>query len=444
MIDMIYVAQADDLQTKAPVVVENRTTALEQGGLIHSKVAGRFEVVKTLPKVASDFDGMFDYADAFGKLRLAYIDSAHKISNNPKEVKQATAFGGEFGLNTASLYNFSLHLSAYVSQGISSLNPSRTDRNEDFFDVNGDSFVYLGEASIDYNSNLFQTKIGRVRVDTPYANSDDIRMAPNSFEGAWAHVDYTPELKTQLMYFTRWAGYDSQDEDASASQSEFKNLVGEDNFGLLGASLTYEYAANSELSFWYNYIDGMAAIAYAEAVGVYFIGEDGFHLDYGLQFSSISEIDDSNVDGEVLGAMAIAHYKGLFFGGAYNASYSDEGKYVTNGFGGGPYYTSLDEATISAISEGAATSGVPATKNDAQAYRIGAGYEFENAGIDGLVLELVYGKLYNDNGDIKEKDAILTYELGERWYAEAVYSKYESSCDNNTFDRVLIRIDYSF
>ena len=317
--------------------------------MIHSKVAGRFEVVKELPKEADSFDGIFDYADAFGKLRVAYIDSAHKISNTPKEVKSATAFGGEFGFNTASFYDFSFHVSAYVSQSIPALNPSKDNVNEDFFDVYGDSFAYIGEVSVDYNGELFQTRVGRVRVETPYANSDDIRMAPNTFEGAWANVDYSSSLKTQAFYFNRWAGYDSQNEEALESQNSFKDLVNDDSFGMVGASITYEYAKDSEASFWYNYIDGMAAIAYAEVVGIYFINGQNVHLDYGLQLSSIEELENSNVDGEVLGVMAIMHYNGAFLAGAYNASFSDDGKYVSNGFGGGPYYTSLDEATISAI-----------------------------------------------------------------------------------------------
>ena len=443
MIDMIYIAQADNIE-ETPVVVEQQMSALEQSGMIHSKVAGRFEIVKELPKVSDSFDGMFDYADAFGKFRFAYIDSAHKISNTPKDTKRAISLGGEFGFNTASYYDFSLHLSAFVSQKVSALNPSNDEINEDLFDVNAASFVYLGEASLDYSSDLFHVKVGRVRVDTPYANSDDIRMAPNTFQGAWANIEYTSTLKTQLLYFDKWAGYDSQDEDASASQNDFKNLVSEGNFGMIGASLTYEYAKNSEMSFWYNYIDGMAVIAYGEIVGIYFIDGDDIHMDYGLQVSNIAEIDDSNVDGNIFGAMAIMHYKGAFLGGAYNASYSDAGKYVTNGFGGGPYYTSLDEATISAVSEGAATLGSATAKNNAKAFRIGTGYEFENSGAKGLVLELVYGELYNDKGKITEKDAILTYEITDRWYGEAIYTNYDSSCNNNTFDRTLVRIDYSF
>ena len=242
MIDMILIAAADNT---TPAVIEKQETTLQQSGMIHSKVAGRFEVVKELPKDSDDFDGMFDYADTFGKLRLAYIDSAHKISNTPKETKNATAFGSEFGFNTASFHDFSFHLAAYVSQGINSLNPSADKRNEDFFDVYGKSFIYIAEASLDYNSDIFQTRLGRVRVDTPYANSDDIRMAPNTFEGAWANIDYTSTLKTQLLYINKWAGYDSQDEDALISQHEFKNLVDDDSFGMIGASLTYEYAKNS-------------------------------------------------------------------------------------------------------------------------------------------------------------------------------------------------------
>ena len=442
MIEMIYLAQADVI---VPAVVERKTTAIEQSGMIHSKVAGRFEVVKELPKQADSFDNMFDYADAFGKFRLAYIDSAHKISaTSNKTEKNATSFGGEFGFNTAELHGFQLHVAAYLSQGLHFVNPDKKDLNEDFFGENLDSFAYIAESSINYNGEIFQTRVGRVRVETPYANSDDIRIAPNTFEGAWVNIDYTDTLKTQLFYFNRWAGYDSQDEGSSQFQNEFKNLVSDESFGMVGVSFTYEYAKNSELSFWYNYIDKMSAITYAEVIGIYFTNNEDLHFDYGLQVSNIQELENSNIAGNVLGAMAIAHFKGAFLGGAYNIALSDEGKYVTNGFGGGPYYTSLDEATISAISEAAVNSGKPASNNNAEAFRIGAGYEFENISLDGLVLELVYGELYNDNGIIEEKDVILTYDITDRWYLEATYTNYKSSCNNNTFDRALVRLDYIF
>ncbi len=409
-------------------------TTYEQAGLMHSKIAGRFEIVKVLPKKADDFDGMFDYADAFGRFKIAYIDSAHKISNLSNKVqKSASVFGGEFGLSSAQYNGFLLHLSTYISQNLNLQNQSKENLNEDFFDYQNNSFAYVAESSVDYSDDSFEMKIGRIRVETPYANSDDIRMAPNTFEGAWANYSYAPKLNSQVIYLKRWAGYDSQDEEQEVSQNEFKNLVSDESLGMLGASLTYEYAQNSEFNLWYNYVDNIASIVYGEIVGIYFIDKNGFHIDYGFQATKIDELDNSQVDGEVFGLMSILHYNGFFIGGAYNIAMVDDGKYVTNGFGGGPYYTSLDEATIAAISE--ASIG-----KDAEAFRLGSGYEFEN----GLVVEFVYGELYNDDGRIVEKDMILGYELEDRWSLGFTYTNYISSCKNNTYKRSLAKLEYSF
>ena len=437
MIDMIYIAQNDTPQNTTKEI------NIQQSGLVHSKVAGRFEIVKELPKKTDSFDNMFNYADTFGKIKLAYINNADKISNIAnKENKQAFALGAEFGFKSAEYNGFKTNILAYTSQNLTFINPNKNSINEDFFIDDSSSFTYIGEASIAYSNDRVDMKFGRIKIETPYANSDDIRLAPNTFEGAWTNINFTDELQSQVIYLKRWAGFDSQDLDSGASQHKFKHLIDEDKFGMIGASLTYEYAKNSELSFWYNYIDGMSAIAYAEVIGIYFIDGEGFHIDYGFQVSNIQELDDSGVEGNVLGALAILHYNGAFLGTSYNIAYSDEGKSVSNGFGGGPYYTSLAEATISAISEGASSKSK--SNNDAEVYRIALGYELENIGLNGLVIEGAYGELSNDLGSIIEKDFVITYEMNEKWNLEATYINYKSSCDNNSFDRTLVKVDYSF
>ncbi|MFA6136868.1 MAG: OprD family outer membrane porin [Sulfurimonas sp.] len=418
------------------VAVKERTEKLEQGGLIHDKGPGRFEIVKKLPEKADTFDEMFDYADAYGKLKLAFIDSAHKVSATPdKKEKIATAAGGEVGINTAEFYGFGLHLSTYISQSVGFLNPSQDEINEDFFNINKNSFAYIAESSLNYNNELINAKVGRVKVETPYANSDDIRMASNTFEGAWASLNYTSELQSQVLFVNRWAGYDSQD-DITESQDKFKNLVNENSFGMVAISLAYKYDKDGELSFWYNYIDEMSAIAYAEIAGIYFINGDGFHIDYGFQASNIQDLRSSGVAGNVFGTMLLLHYNGVYFGGAYNIALVENGKYVTNGFGGGPYYTSLDEATIAAISQ--------ASLQDSGAFRFATGYDFANVGIDGMSFEIAYGEGFSDVFRVKEKDLILTYEVSDKLYVEAIYAVYTSSNNINDFDRVLVRAAYSF
>jgi hypothetical protein len=88
MIEAMYLTALDKAVNETEVVSEVKSEELSRGGLIGSKVAGRFEIVKKLPEKANSFDEMFDYADAFGKIKFAYIDSAHKISIAPKEKKK--------------------------------------------------------------------------------------------------------------------------------------------------------------------------------------------------------------------------------------------------------------------------------------------------------------------------------------------------------------------
>ncbi|MBU0720932.1 OprD family outer membrane porin [bacterium] len=309
---------------------------LEQAGFIRSKTAGRFEIIKRLPQEAESFDTMFDYADVYGKFRMAAIDSPHKISYiTNKEIKSASAFGGELGMKTAEYNGFLFNVATNISQNIYFANPGKDELNEDFFGRDKDSFAYVSQASINYYSDYFHVRVGRIKVETPYANSDDIRMSANTFEGAKLNIDYTNKLRTEIMYLNRWAGYDSQDEKAAEFQNEFKNLVSDESLGLFGIAMTYKYDSNSDASLWYNYIDKMSAIIYAEVAGVYSLDKADLSFDYGLQLSNIKELENSGIAGNVVGAMGIVHYHGAFLGGAYNKAFIEDGKFITDGFGGG-------------------------------------------------------------------------------------------------------------
>lgn len=438
---MIIDAFLPPIELDSPIIVKEKKKEMNQRGIIHSKVSGKFEIVQELPKNADTLENIFNYADAFGQIRFAYINNVAKIAPSPTKIeKSASAIGGEFGINTATYYGFGFHISAYLSQNIHFLNPSKENLNNDFVNTDNNSFVYIAEASIDYSNDFFQTKLGRIKVETPYADSDDIRMAANTFEGTWMNIDYTSALTTQIMFLKRWAGYDSQDVTVDKSQDKFKDLVSDNAFGMLIGSLTYEYSEKSEISFWYSYIDKMSAISYAEIIGIYFIDGRSFHVDYGIQASNISELDNSGVAGDIIGAMSILHYRGLFLGASYNKAFVNDGRYIVDGFGGGPYYTSLDEASISVISE--ASVG-----KDVESFRIGTGYNLKKTGINqlqGYMLELVYGELYTKDEKIKEKDIILTYKESKKINIEGIYTQFDSSYNSNTFNRTLLRINYLF
>jgi len=419
--------------------MERREIQESEKGLLHSKQAFRYEVVKVLPELAEDLDKVFDYAKPFGNFRLAWIDT--DIVESSRDTT-ATALGGSFGFDTASLNGFSLHVSAHTSQKIPLLNPATLTLNGDYFNKDKDSFTYLAESSIDYEDENFYLRIGRIKIDTPYADSDDIRMAANTFEGVWTEYKMTPELSFQGYYLSRWAGYDSGE-----AQDVFKRLYEtqevDESWGALGASAKFAFNSDDEVSLWYYHVDKMSDIIYSEVSGHYHVNE-ALHVEYGFQASHIQENDASHIAGDILGCMAIVDYGDFFFGFAGNYAFVDDENFITNGFGGGPYYTSLDESTIGFISE--ISPGM-----DVLSSRVGIGAKLASMGVADLTIELVHGQLSatDRSNFIKENDIALTYEPNARTALSAVFANFDviesqSQSDSDDFNRFIVRADYSF
>lgn len=437
MIDMMPAVVSVMTAPQSYAVALEEADALHESGLLHRKEGGRYQVVETLPKEADSFDGAFDYADAFGTLRVGWI----KTDLGLPEKRDATSLGGQFGFQTAAYQGFSVRVAAYTSNRVPALSDDAPYPCA-FFDENCESFTYIGEASIEYlHTNIFATG-GRFRIDTPYADSDDIRMAPNSFEGLWGFIELSESVRANAYVLTRWAGFDSGD-DQQRFKPFFQNPhSGRQSDGILGLSLQYSVNAVNDLSVWYYHVDAMADILYTEAAGdVAF--SDAFHFEYGLQASAIFERETSGVDGNAVGAMMILDAGVVFGGGAFNAAYVKDGSAVTDGFGGGPYYTSLDESTIGFVS-GAAPG------EDVFSYRFGGGVNFESFGAEGLVVEYVYGNLRSEDSiDFIEQDAVLTYEMTQKLTLEGVFAhfvidKAPEEIDAERFDRFVVRLDYNF
>jgi hypothetical protein len=416
----------------------------EEVGLIHSKQVGRYKVMITAPVNAETFDQAFDQLKPYVTFRLANITTREEALQdfNIDEKKTAgTAVGGIFGFDTASLYGCSLRIAAYTSQKVHALNSSDPiNQNSQLFDAEGNSYAYIGEAGIVYKNTRFQAMAGRIRIDTPYADSDDIRMSPNSFQGAWGALDISNDLQAQAYFLTGWAGVDSGDD-----QNVFKPLI-DDGYGIAGGALIYKPNENG-ISFWYYNMDKVADVFYAEASGEQFV-TGNFHIEWGVQGAHIRERSDSGVYGSVIGTVLIFEYKSAYFGIAYNRVFTGSSSRVTDGFGSGPYYTSLDKQTIGNVS-------ALAPGKDLNAYRLNLGFELTPLGIKGLNIELLHGHfaLADSAVEVEESDVALSYAITNRWHLESIYSTVDlmnidyTNPDNRVlrdFQRLVTRLDYSF
>ncbi|MGE4471780.1 MAG: OprD family outer membrane porin [Sulfuricurvum sp.] len=383
---------------------------------------------------ATTLDEAFVSGKTSGEIRSAYISNSYDAGENT----YGTAIGGILKYETASWNNLSFGVAAYISQRIGFISGNDVHTTTEIFDEEGKSYAYVGEAYIDYTTDNFTFRIGRQQLDTPFADTDDIRMNPNTFEAAV--VTYSGIDATTLIggYATRWSGYDSGDD-----KSTFKRLGGEGSDGTIILGIQNESIENLAVQGWYYGVDKLADLYYTDAAYTIAFSED-IGLELAAQYARFSEDNDATgtptgIDGSVYGLGASLNVGALTLGAAYNRGSNDDGKAPPIGFGGGPYLTSMEEWTIEGM-------------EDVKAYQLSAELDLSDTGIEGLSLCALYGSFKSNPADAKvdEFDLIATYEINEAISADISYADIDDRNGNADggndagYSRFLARINYTF
>ncbi len=386
-------------------------------------------------------DEAFVQGKVTGNIRFAYIDQ----DNHATGVSDTygTSIGGQLKYETAKLHHVSLATSAFISQKVDALSgdASKNELNPDFFDADGKSFVYLGEAYIDYSKDNFDLRIGRQKMDTPLNDRDDIRLLPNTFEAVMAGYGGIEQTVIVAGYINRWAGYDSGDDI-----SVFKNMPGGVDAngdaikGVFLAGVMNESIENIELQAWYYDFDKTAGVLYAE--GMYAAEyESGMGVETGVQYSHYSEKSASGIQGNVYGGVVTLGYSGVSLSAAFNVVNAKRGKSMILGYGGGPYFTSMEEWTIDGM-------------NDGEAYVFGTEIDLGKIALDGLSFAYAYGRFHGnsqttaDSSSVEEHNAIISYAFADNLDFELSYADVQdrenSGVNDVGYDRVLARLNYYF
>lgn len=381
---------------------------------------------------AGNIDDAFKSGKVSGQIRAAYVSQDNALSPDT----YGTSLGGQLKYETGTWNDIKLGAAAYISQKLPFATGDGDKANNDLFANDADSYVYLGEAYVDYSVNDFGLRIGRQQIDTPLADTDDIRMHPNTFEAAIA--TYKGFAGTTLVggVVKCFAGHDSGNDI-----SKFKKLDGADSHGAAVAGIMNESIENLALQGWYYGIDNMANVFYTDATYTVVLSETS-GVELAGQFGQFNESKNSAIDGNVYGVGANFTIESVTVGAAYNSVSSDSGKSIVNGFGGGPYFTSMEEMTIDGV-------------EDAKAYRFNAELEMSALGIEGLKLAALYGnfkgKIQGLDAKVREFDVVLAYVLNENISADMSYATIDDKNKNtgNTgmdgaYDRFLVRLNYSF
>ena len=319
--------------------------------------------IKTVRGVLGGYDPM---EHGKGQLRAGYIT----FSEDGASRTNAYALGGHFHINTKSWNGFMVGAEVFTVLNLG-VNQDPIHVHGDLFNENGKSFILVSQVYLDWKWCNTEIKLGRQILDTPHADSDDIRMMPNYFETYTITNTDIDNLTLSAGFIDKMAGWENRVN--SADFVDVGETLGVNKIdGIYYAAASYEGIKDLSLSLWYYHYSDIADVVYAEAGYSYtFLQDTTFTL--GLQY------DGSHQTGEALLGKQDADTYGISIEGnfadigvtvlaAYNQDNGDTGAMGLS-LGGGAFFTSMEDQTLDALG----TAG--------SAWIIGAAYDFEKLGL---------------------------------------------------------------
>ncbi|MDM5272000.1 OprD family outer membrane porin [Sulfurovum sp. zt1-1] len=332
------------------------------------------------------------------------------------------ALGGKLHIQTVAWNGISAGTSIYTTNSISKHEGYLSGAGIPFFDGSGNSYTILGEVYLQavWGENAF--KVGRQEIDTPFADTDDIGMVPNTFEAiTWINKDFK-DTTIILAQVQKMAGVDAE------APSEFTNI--NDNAGAQLIGVTFQGIEDLSLTSWYYHLNDfdIEDITYLEASyeGTF----NTFSYALAAQYAALAYYSDA--DASVYGITGTLGFNpiGLSLGTAYNKSVNNA---ATNGFGGGPYFTSSEHLTL-------AEAGV-----DGDALMFVAEWDAGIIGLNNLTFTAAHLTLKDQNNiESTELDLIANYTFNDTLNMDIFYSDINDEINGNKLSNLRVFVNYTF
>ena len=367
--------------------------------------------------VVESFKHMFKDGKVSGQLKTMYGNYNYKKKNEPNTY--ATAIGGIIKYELASLNGFNAAAAVYTSHDINSLTGNGSQQNAEFSSTSG-SYTEMAEAYLNYKYQDFNFRAGRQTLDTPLADSDDIRMIQNTFNAYIATYNLNG-FTFMLGNIQSWQGYDAGLDDAWSP-------TGKDGTNLAGVS----YSDVLEMSAWYYNITGITNAFYLDGGILYPFTQD-FTLHLMAQYLNESELANSGLESSIYGALLELLVYDFGFNLGYNKALQKAGTQSFSGTGGGTLFTSMDTMILDNIAQ----------NSDAEAIVGGFTYGYHEFGF-----LYAYGDFSSDTEHITEQDIGAQYSINDEFLVAAVYAiendrKHSQKTDYD-WNRFQLLVNYNF
>ncbi|MBE0440065.1 MAG: outer membrane porin, OprD family [Gammaproteobacteria bacterium] len=355
--------------------------------------------------------------------RSAYIHT--NTENNPSE--KAVAVGGYLGCDLALTPMAEINLGLFTS-----INPHNIDDDQlhsDFFDSNGNSYLLLGQFALNLTFDSIDVQLGRQRFDSPHMDSDDLRMVPNLFEAYQFNYNFSEDTHFGFAYLTKMAGWEN-----GGDQSKFVDLgqayggQGDGAYALWGLHNIDKLA----LQLWAYKIDDIANIIYVDAVYADNL-TDEVSYELAVQYDRGRDSGGSligQINADTFGIHGSFAYRKYSIFAAYNKNNGSSG--AVTSLGTGPFFTSMEDQTLDAITGG-----------DAQAFVVGFEYQIAETITAGVATGNFSAPNKSDY-DVDEIDLYMTYRWNEAFDFEAIYASIDDHNGLNDTHQLRLVANYYF
>ena len=370
-----------------------------------------FLMIMSIDIYANTLDEAFLNALYEGNIRAAYQNQHPQSDDNVSD--DEFALGVKLHFETGQYHGLQVGASLFTSMG----NGEEGYEGVPFFDENNDNYAILGEVYLKGTFLNTTFILGRQSFDTPFADSDDIGMVPNTFE---AYTLINRDMKDTTIFLSqvqKWSGVDSDD------PGQFTELNGNKGMQILGVS--YEGWNNTMLSGWFYNLSNEVKITYLEAD----YEAQTVNYTYGgkVQYS-YQDYEDAE-SSTIYGAAAFLGVKkiGLTTTIAYNRTNGTE---ANNFFGGGPFVTSAVHNTLREAGP------------DGNIILYTLEWDASVAGMEGLTFVVNIDGHHEDLYYAKEYDIGMEYSYSDTLNFSAVYS--DVNYEEDAFRNLRVFANYSF
>ncbi len=327
-----------------------------------------------------------------GELRIGWIAATN--------TKSTFAAGGHLHAATPFWHGLRASLSIY---SVNDFGWGPSSANEDFFGSDAKGYTFVSEAFVEYDRGI-EVKIGRQNIETPHADSDDIRMVPNYFEAVTAKATLRGTT-LQAGYITRMAGWEN-----GANPAKFVRLgkvlgLGQKIDGMGYMEVQGSVAGYAWQIWGYNLSD-VAHICYIEAAKELEWGDASEHVTLQLDVArGAGRKYMGYLHSKTAGIISQTTYKEWTWTLAANKEYGKSAAFGS--FGGGPFFTSMEDLTIDTLAS-----------KEAKSYVLGTEYGFAKGSIGAMA-----GRFFDGNYDAKEYDLYANVTLPYGFVGDFVFAK---------------------